>query len=90
MRHDAAGLVSRGLPVPHGGGRDPIQARSLLGVDRRMKAANNGRLSPLMRRAQHFTMGLHLARRFGAAIFTQRFSTDLLWQARVWGFTAKA
>ena len=55
-----------------------------------MRAANNGRLSPLMGRAQHFTMGLHLARRFGAAIYTRRFSMDLLWQARVWGFTAKA
>lgn len=55
-----------------------------------MKAANDGRLSPLMRCAQHFVMGLHLARRFDVARYTRRYSRALLDQARAWGVTARA
>lgn len=47
-------------------------------------------LSFELRQAEHFTMGLNLARSFRSSALTGKFARGLIDQARAWGVTAKA
>lgn len=47
-------------------------------------------LSLELRQAEHFTMGLNLARSFRSSALTGKFARGLIDQARAWGVTGKA